>query len=97
MNTLFEIIKWIFFFLTVVVGLFLLRGEVMFGPEYQDIIKNMLMPGYLLFCGTMFWYIVARIQLGYEDDHPHKNRIYVRSFIFGVLLGVLLAVIYMFI
>jgi len=69
----------------------------MFGPEYQDIIKNMLMPGYLLFCGTMFWYIVARIQLGYEDDHPHKNRIYVRSFIFGVLLGVLLAVIYMFI
>ena len=45
----------------------------------------------------MFGYIVARIQLGYEDDHPHKNRIYVRSFIFGVILGVLLAIAYMFI
>ena len=97
MNTLFEIIKGIFFFLTIVVGLFLLRGSVIFGPEYQMLIKQILMPGYLVFCGTMFGYIVARIQLGYEEDHPHKNRIYVRSFIFGVVLGVLLAVAYMFI
>lgn len=97
MNTLFEIIKWIFFFLTIIVGLFLLRGEVIFGPEYHVLVKQMLMPGYLVFCGTMFGYIVARIQLGYEDDHPHKNKIYVRSFIFGVILGVVLAIIYMFI
>jgi hypothetical protein len=45
----------------------------------------------------MFGYIVARIQLGYEEDHPNKNKIYVRSFIFGVILGVILAVVYMFI
>jgi hypothetical protein len=57
----------------------------------------MLMPGYLVFCGTMFGYIIARIQLGYDDEHPHKNRIYVRSFVIGVVLGVLLAVAYMFI
>ncbi|EKD25112.1 MAG: hypothetical protein ACD_80C00118G0021 [uncultured bacterium (gcode 4)] len=97
MNTLFEIIKWIFFFLTVVVGIVLLRGSVIFGPEYQLLIKQILMPGYLVFCGTMFWYIVARIQLGYEEDHPHQNKIYARSFIFGVVLGVILAVGYMFI
>lgn len=97
MNTLFEIIKWIFFFLTIVVGLFLLRGSVIFGPEYLLLIKQMLMPGYLVFCWTMFGYIVARIQLWYEEDHPHKNRIYVRSFIFGIILWILLAVIYMFI
>ncbi|MCX6823605.1 MAG: hypothetical protein NT085_00555 [candidate division SR1 bacterium] len=97
MNTFFEIIKGIFFFLTIVVGLFLLRGGVIFGPEYELIIKQMLMPGYLVFCGTMFGYILARIQLGYEEDHPHKNKIYIRSFIFGVTLGVLLAITYMFI
>ena len=97
MNTFFEIIKGIFFFLTVVVGLFLLRGGVVFGPENQLLIKQLLMPGYLVFCGTMFGYIVARVQLGYEEDHPHKNKIYVRSFIFGVVLGVVLAILYMFI
>jgi hypothetical protein len=70
---------------------------VIFGAEYQVLIKQMLMPGYLVFCGLMFGYIIARIQLGYEDDHPHKNKIYVRSFIFGVVLGILLAIIYMFI
>ena len=97
MNTLFEVIKWIFFFLTVVIGLFLIRWAVIFGPEYSLMVKQTLMPGYLLFCGIMFGYIVARIQLGYEEDHPHKNRIYVRSFIIGILLGVVLAIIYMFI
>jgi hypothetical protein len=74
-----------------------LRGGVIFGPEYQLLIKQMLMPGYLVFCGTMFGYIIARIQLGYDDEHPHKNRIYVRSFVIGIVLGMLLAVAYMFI
>jgi len=45
----------------------------------------------------MFGYIVARIQIGYEEEHPNKNKIYVRSFIFGVVLGVVLAIVYMFI
>jgi hypothetical protein len=74
-----------------------LRGGVIFGPEYQLLIKQMLMPGYLVFCGTMFGYIIARKQLGYDDEHPHKNRIYVRSFVIGIVLGMLLAVAYMFI
>jgi hypothetical protein len=50
MNSLFEIIKGIFFFLTVIVGLFLIRGSVIFGPEYQLLMKQLLMPGYLVFC-----------------------------------------------
>ncbi len=69
----------------------------MFGPENYILIKQIIMPGYLVFCGTMFGYIAARIQLGYEEDHPHKNKIYVRSFVFGVVLGMILAIIYMFI
>ena len=69
----------------------------MFGPEYQIVIKHMLMPGYMVFCGTMFGYIIARIQLGYEEDHPHKDRIYITSFVIGIILGIVLAVAYMFI
>lgn len=55
------------------------------------------MPGYLLLSGIMFGYIAARIQLGYDDEHPNKHKIYIRSFIFGIVLGILLAIIYMFI
>ena len=97
MNTLFEVIKWVFFFLTIAIGLFLIRGGVILSPEYYLLIKQMLMPGYLVFCGTMFWYIIARVQLGYDEEHPNKNKIYIRSFVFGVLLGVILAIIYIFI
>lgn len=97
MNTLFEVIKWVFFFLTIAIWLFLMRGGVILSPEYYLLIKQILMPWYLVFCGTMFGYIAARIQLGYDEDHPNKNKIYIRSFVFGIVLGVVLAIIYMFI
>lgn len=97
MNTLFEIIKRFFFFLTVGIGIVLIRGEVIFWPEYALIIKQILMPWYLVLCGTMFGYILARAQLGYEEEHPHQNKIYVRSLIIGIISGMILAIIYMFI
>lgn len=57
----------------------------------------MLMPGYLLLCGVMFGYIAARIQIGYEEEHPKKNKIYIQSFIIGIVLWMVLAIVYMFI
>lgn len=57
----------------------------------------MLMPGYLIFCGIMFGYIAARIQLGYDDEHPKKNKIYIKSFVIGIILWMILAIVYMFI
>ena len=45
----------------------------------------------------MFGYIIARLRLGYEEEHPQKTKIYVRSFIIGISVGVLLAVFYIFI
>lgn len=97
MSVFFEFIKWIFFFLTIVVGLFFLRGTILIAPEYYMIVKQLLMPGYLVFCGMMFGYIIARLRLGYEEEHPQKTKIYVRSFIIGISFGVLLAVFYIFI
>lgn len=83
--------------MTAVVGLFLLRGNVIFGPEYYVWVKQILMPGYLVFCGTMFGYIAARVQLGYDDEHINANKIYIKSFIMGIVLGMILAIAYMFI
>ena len=55
------------------------------------------MPGYLIFCGMMFGYIMSRLRLGYEEEHPQKTKIYVRSFIVGISMGIVLAVFYIFI
>lgn len=97
MSVFFEFVKWIFFFLTIVVWLFFLRGSIIMWPENYAIAKEILMPGYLIFCGMMFGYIMARLRLGYEEEHPQKTKIYVRSFIVGISMGILLAVFYIFI
>lgn len=93
----FEIIKGVFFFLTIMVGLFFLRGSVLMGPEAYAITKQLLIPGYLVFCGLMIGYIFARLRLGYDEDHPHMLKIYTRSAIGGVVVGVFLAIIYILI
>jgi hypothetical protein len=81
MEIFFEVIKGIFFFLTIMVGLFFLRGSILISPEYYNIVKQLLIPGYLVFCGMMFGYIISRLRLGYDEDHPKKTKIYIRSFI----------------
>jgi len=53
-----EICKGIFFFLSIVVGIFLLRGEQLINQQAYILIKEILMPGYLLFCGIMVGYIL---------------------------------------
>lgn len=99
MGMLLEMLKWIFFFLTVLIGLFFLRGQVIVGPAYYDIVRQIVMPGYLLFCGCMIGYIISRIRMGYDDEieYAKKNMIYTRSFIIGISIGIVLAVIYIFI
>ncbi|MFA5747813.1 MAG: hypothetical protein WC872_01735 [Candidatus Absconditabacterales bacterium] len=95
MGIFFEILKGIFFFLTVIVGIFFLRGEIILNSQYYDVIKQFLMPGYLIFCGIMIGYIISRIRLGYDDEHPDKHKIYINSFLIGIIIGVILAIIYM--
>jgi hypothetical protein len=80
-----------------VVGLFFLRGKVIIGAEYYDLVRQTLMPGYLIFCGTMLGYIISRLRIGYDEDRPNRNQIYTQSFLIGVGIGVMLASIYIFI
>ena len=65
--------------------------------ENYLLVKQLLIPGYLVFCGMMFGYIIARLWLGYEEDHPHKNSIYIRSFMIGISIGIFLAILYILI
>ncbi len=52
----------------------------------------MLLPGYLVFAGIMIGYILSQLSSSEE-----KETISIKSFIVGISIGVILAIIYMFI
>ena len=43
-------------------GVVYLRGEVLFQENYE-LIKPIIIPGYLIFCGIMLWYLIATFGL----------------------------------
>lgn len=81
MQVFFEIMKGLFFFLTILVGLIFLRGEVILGSEYTTIVRQMIMPGYLILCGIMIGYIIAQI----TNSTPDTKK-YIKPFIIGILV-----------
>lgn len=94
MSVLFEILKVVFFFFSMLIWLFFVRWDIIIAPEYYQITKQLLMPGYLVFCGIMFGYILFRVTLWYDDENPDKHKIQIRSYILGISVGVVLAVLY---
>lgn len=93
MKTFFDIITWFFFFLSIIVGLFLLRWEILFSWDVYLIIKNILLPGYLIITWLMVWYLVANIRSKQSSD---EKKVYSKSFVIGIVVWVVLALVYMF-
>jgi len=94
MAIFFEVLKWIFFFMTILVWLFFLRWDVVIWENYYYIVKQIMMPWYLLFCWLMLWYIIAHIRNGSDIDNPDKKSIYIKSFLIGIIVGLILSVLY---
>ena len=59
-----------------------------------NITKSILMPWYMIFAGIMLWYVLANIQIGYEEDKSEAVKIYTKFFLIGISIGILLWVIY---
>jgi uncharacterized protein YacL len=93
MKTFYEILKWFFFFLTIMIWLFFLRWEVLLSSSIYEIIKTFIMPWYLVFCGLMIGYLIANIQ----SRNTQSDNIYTKSFIIGIIIWITLALSYMFI
>ncbi|PID34987.1 MAG: hypothetical protein CR971_00515 [candidate division SR1 bacterium] len=93
MKILFELIKGLFLFMTIAIGIFFVRGKLLFSPEAFILIKQFLVPGYLIFCGLMIGYLIT---LAYDksDDTQYLHKIYARYFIVGLSIGILLAIAY---
>lgn len=93
MAVLFESIKWFFFMMTVVYAAILLKGELIFPADIVDRIIQVLMPGYLVFCGVLLWYMISLILVKKSDTPLEQNKWYIRSFLIGSFLGICLALV----
>ena len=86
--------------MTVIMGIFLVRGNIIFGAELFKVLKEVLMPGYLVFCGIMFGYLIAVIWQGKLPNSTEvistRENIFKKFFLIFVYLGVVLAVCYVF-
>ena len=95
----FKILRGFFLFLTIVIGVVYLRGDLLFSAQNFQLIKTILVPGYLVFCGLIIGYLIATLWAGREQyqDFDDKEKIAIKSFIIGIVVGILLAVIYLFV
>ena len=95
MWTLFKVLRWFFYFFTVVTGIIYKRGEVLFEWNYE-LIKSIVVPWYLVFCGLMLWYLIATFWVWREKykEEINKERIATRSFLIGSVCGIVFALVY---
>ena len=95
MRTLFKVLRWFFYFFTIVAGIVYMRGEVLFESNFE-LIKSIVIPWYLVFCGLMLWYLVATFWVGREKykEEIDKERIATRSFLIWSVFWIIFALIY---
>jgi hypothetical protein len=95
MRTLFKVLRWFFYFFTIVAGIVYMRGEVLFEWNFE-LIKSIVIPWYLVFCGLMLWYLVATFWVGREKykEEIDKERIATRSFLIWSVFWIIFALIY---
>lgn len=95
MRTLFKVLRWFFYFFTIVAGVVYMRGEVLFELNFE-LIKSIVIPWYLVFCGLMLWYLVATFWVGREKykEEIDKERIATRSFLIWSVFWIIFALIY---
>ena len=100
MAILFQILRRVFYFITLIMGVFLIRWELFFWEYLFTTIGMILMPGYLLFCGCMVGYLISLIWAGKSIDAQMsevKENILKKSFLIGIIVGLALAMLFIFI
>ena len=100
MAILFQILRRVFYFTTLIMGVFLIRWELFFWEYLFTTIGMILMPGYLLLCGCMVGYLISLIWAGKSIDAQMsevKENILKKSFLIGIIVGLALAMLFIFI
>ncbi|MCS6983055.1 MAG: hypothetical protein NZL83_02580 [Candidatus Absconditabacterales bacterium] len=90
----YEIIKALFFGLSLFIGLFMLRSEYFGMGGTTGQMQDILMPGYLIFCGIMIGYVLSTIWSGYATTDDEEKAVYIKGFIIGTVIGITLSLAY---
>ncbi|MBP7848394.1 hypothetical protein KA013_04255 [Patescibacteria group bacterium] len=97
MAVLFESVKLIFFLLTIAIAFLLFKGEAIFPAQSIEHMRTLLMPGYLVLCGLLIGYITYLLRTSKIEDEEQLHRISVQSFIIGIMLGIMFALVHTFV
>ena len=93
MERFYTIVKIIYYILTIFVGVFFLRWELLFGSYYTTLLEYVI-PGYLVFCGVMIGYIISKLAAINSSELNNHHAVQMRSFVIGLVIWVLLALLY---
>jgi len=98
MAIFYEVIKAVFFALTIAIGIFHLRWDVLWiSDPLMEQLQKYIMPWYMLFCGIMLGYLVAHVRSGTQETEEWTNAIYIKSFLIGIISWIILSVWYMYV
>ncbi len=78
-------------------GILLVRGDIILWEWAFNIVKEIVMPGYLVFCWIMIGYLIAIVWQGKNPasyDLTVQGKILNKSFIIGVVIWIVLALVY---
>lgn len=95
MKHFYAIVEILYYILTIFVGVFFLKWELWFNDSYSTLLFYII-PWYMILCGIMFGYIIAKFRILHADDISKHNSILLQSFIIGIVLGVWLSLAYVF-
>ena len=93
MKTYFDIIKLIFFLLTIIVALFELRIKWVISSNTLNTVWPYVLPAYFVFVWLIIGYIIWYF-LDAKNDNKQEEKDYVTWFIVGVVIWIVLAFIY---
>jgi hypothetical protein len=97
MAVLFQVLRWFFYCFTVIMGILLVRWDIILWEGAFWIVKEIAMPWYLVFCWLMIGNLIGII---WQWKNPStydlnlEQSILNKSFIIGVVIGIVLALCY---
>ena len=93
MWTIFNVSKLVFFALTVLIGMFTLRGKHAINPETFQLLLKIILPAYMVFSGIMLGYIIWYL-LSLKKNKENDEQSFKIWFIIWGILGAIMASIF---
>ncbi len=96
MAAYFDIIKLIFFILTIIIVLFQLRIKWVMPESIVDVIGPFMLPFYFILLWLIIGYIIGYIK-SVKSNEEYEDKSYIQWFIIGWVIWVIFSAVYYFI